>query len=229
MLRRGLAVAAMFAAACQGVTPATTTDPAPPPSPTVTSPRTPDLDDLADRISPHRAALRRAGVDRYRFRSRVSISGSERMQATYEAAATVDPAMLRLVSRGMVGTFEAVLGDDDAWYRYPGSRWTRVDPAHPWRWNPGGPIYSYALAGVIAEMTLDAGARPVGRQSLQDRPTTQVVKDFDDGTRIEVWVSDEGVVMKLVVTEPVPTGGLTVLEWEIFDINGDFTVEAPLP
>ncbi len=229
MLRRGLAVAAMLAAACQGVTPAIPDSPTTAPSPTTSAPAPPDLSDLAERISPHRTALRRAGVERYRFRSRVSILGSERMDATYEAAATVDPAMLRLTSRGMVGTFEVVLGDEVAWYRYPGSRWTRIDPAHPWRWNPGGPIYSYALAGVIAEMTLDAGARPAGRQSLQDRPTTRAVKEFDDGTRIEVWVGDEGVVMKVVVTEPVPTGGLTVLEWEIFDINGDFTVEAPLP
>ncbi len=230
--RRGLTVVAVVLAACQGVAPASTPDPADPSSPATTAttgtvPAPPTLAELATRISPHRAALRRAGVERYRFRSRVTVAGSGRMQATYQAVASVDPAVVRLRSTGMVGEFDIALSEYQAWYRYPGSDWVATE--RPWRWNPAGPIYSYAVAGVIAEMTLRTDAETAGRQRLAGLVTTRAVRSLEDGTVIEVWVSDEGVVMRVVVTEPVTTGGFAVSEWELYDINGDFVVEVPPP
>ncbi len=185
--------------------------------------------ELAGRISPHRVALRKAGVKRYRFRSRVTVLGSSRLTATYEAAATVDPALLQVSSTGIVGVFDVVFSEYEGWYRYPGGDWTPIDPRRPWRWNPAGPIYSYATAGVIAEMTLRSEPEARGREVVGELFTTRISKTFDDGTGIDVWVTDEGVVARVSVTEPVDTGGFAVLDWEMYDINGDFGIELPRP
>lgn len=243
MFSRRLALAALLVAACRPgvVTPApdpstTTTGPPVATSSTVVEPSVTRpgeagaplrLAELAARISPHRTALREAGVKRYRFRSRVTVLDSSRITASYEARATVDPALLAVSSSGIVGVFDVVFSEYEGWYRYPGADWAPIDPRRPWRWNPAGPIYSYATAGVIAEMTLRSDPEARGREAVGGLLTTKISKRFENGTGIDVWVTDEGVVVKVSVTEPAGGDGFAVLDWEMYDINGDFAVELP--
>lgn len=180
--------------------------------------------ELASTIDPTGAGLARAGIEAYRFVSTVEFVDRPRLGSTYVGEVTLQPAATRVRATGDTGAFQFLSSDEGTWFRFGDTWFTSAQGG--FRWNPAGPIPTYAVASIIGRIALGRGTIvDLGTETILGRSVRRL-RRVEDTLQVDVLVTADGLVLGLEMLDDLPVAD-RIVRWHIAEEIDEFDIDPP--